>query len=60
MPDFYVLDLGLFRSIQSTTWNRDIKNIRDIVKTAEEAFNSLDSYTLNDTFLSLRNTWNSL
>lgn len=53
-PDFNVLDLGLFRAIQSTTWDKDITNIRDIVNTAEYAFWNLDPHTLNDTFLSLQ------
>lgn len=53
-PDFNVLDLGLFRSLQSTTWDKDIREIRDIVKTAEGAFKSLNPHTLNDTFLSLQ------
>lgn len=54
-PDFNVLDLGLFRQRQSATWDRDIKDIADIVQTAEEAFRKLDLRTINDSFLSLQN-----
>ena len=36
-PDFNILDLGLFRSIQSATWDKDIKDIADIVKTVHPA-----------------------
>lgn len=54
-PDFNILDLGLFRSLQSTTWDSNITDIRDIVNTAEKAFKELDPLTLNDTFLSLQN-----
>jgi len=53
-PDFNVLDLGLFRSLQSTTWDTEISDIRDIVKTAEDAYKKLDPHVLNDTFLSLQ------
>lgn len=58
-PDFNILDLGLFRSLQSTTWDTDMHNIREIVETAEDAYNKLDSHTLNDTFLSLQNHMHS-
>lgn len=48
-------DLCLFRFIQSTTWETEIKNIRIIIKTSEIVFKSLDPHKLNDTFLSLKN-----
>lgn len=54
-PDFNVLDLGLFNSIQSTTWDRDITDIRDLVQSTEDAYYRLDPHTLNNTFLSLQN-----
>lgn len=56
-PDFNVLDMGLFRAIQSTAWDKDITNVRDIAKTAKRAFDNLDPHTLNDTFLSLQKTY---
>ena len=34
-PDFNVLDLGLFRAIQSMTWDTDMRDIRDIIKTSQ-------------------------
>lgn len=53
-PNFNILDLGLFRSLQSIIWDKDIRNILDIVQTVKDAFEALDPRTLNDTFLSLQ------
>lgn len=53
-PDLNILDLGLFRTLQSTTWDKDIRNIRDIDQKAKDAFEAQDPRTLNDTFLSLQ------
>lgn len=52
-PDFNLLDLGLFRSLLSTTWDRDMMDIQDILTVAREAFNNLKPRTINDTILPL-------
>lgn len=53
-PDYNVLDLGIFRALQSTTWDTDITNIRDTDSTAKNAFKKLTPHSLNNTFLSLQ------
>ncbi len=53
-PDLNVLDLGFFNSIQSLQHKKVPKTIDDLVAAVEESFDELNSYTLNDVFLSLQ------
>lgn len=46
-PDFNVLDLRLFRVIQSLTWDRDVRTIPEIVETSKEAFDRLKPRSIN-------------
>lgn len=51
--DFNLLGLGLFRSPRNTTWDKDMNAIQDIKNVAKEAFQNLNSHSINDTVLSL-------
>lgn len=53
-PDFNVLDLGLFRAMQSATQDHEMKNNREIVEYATKAFEEMTASSLNDSFLSLQ------
>ena len=51
-PDFNILDLGFFNSIQDLQHQYTPKNIDDLVEINEGAFADLDSMKLNYVFLS--------
>lgn len=53
-----IFELGLTRSLQSATWDTDMRNYREIVETSEAVYEKLDSRTLIDTFLSLHKYMN--
>ena len=53
-PDFNVLDLGFFNSIQALQHQYTPKNIDDLVAITERAFSDLDSMKLSDFFLYYR------
>ena len=51
-PDFNVLDLGFFNSIQALQHEHSPKTIDDLVSVTEGAFADMESTKLNDVFLS--------
>jgi hypothetical protein len=54
-PDFNVLDLGYFASIQSLQYQQPSDNIDDLIKTVESSFRNLHVDTLGNTFLTHQN-----
>ena len=52
-PDFNVLDLGFFRSIQSLQQQLLAENVDDLIQAVEEAFYSVPIESTNFIFLSL-------
>ena len=56
-PDFNVLDLGFFNSIQALQHHNAPRTIDDLIKCTVDAFAEVELDTLNDTFLSVRNAW---
>lgn len=58
-PDFNVLDLGFFNSIQALQHQKCPKNIDDLIECTYEAFNKLGENKLNDVFLSLQTAMES-
>ena len=53
-PDFNVLDLGFFNSIQSLHYKSDPKDIDELVANVHKAFNKVSKETLDNTFMSLQ------
>jgi hypothetical protein len=53
-PDFNVLDLGFFHSIQSLQYKKRSKNLAELLGNVEQAFKELSSDTLDNTFLTLQ------
>lgn len=53
-PDFNVLDLGFFNSIQSLQHQASPKTIDDLIACVENAFYALDKDKLDDVFLTLQ------
>ena len=53
-PDFNVLDLGFFASIQSLQYKETVKNPAELVDAVHKAFDTLSSKTLENTFLTLQ------
>lgn len=53
-PDFNVLDLGFFNSIQSLQHQSSPKTINELIDCVIAAFNSLDKEKLNNVFLTLQ------
>ncbi len=51
-PDFNVLDLGVFNSIQALQHEHSPKTIDDLVAATEAAFTAMSSTKLDDVFLS--------
>ncbi|KAF0738491.1 hypothetical protein Ae201684P_019209 [Aphanomyces euteiches] len=52
-PDFNVLDLGYFASIQALQQKRRVKNIRQLVDIVEESFHALGEEKLENVFSTL-------
>lgn len=52
-PDLNVLDLGFFRSIQTSQHQEAPKNIDELLVAVDKAFNELSAHSLNNVFLSL-------
>ena len=53
-PDFNVLDLGFFNSIQSLHCKSSLKTIDELVKNVHKAFKDTKKETLENTFMSLQ------
>ncbi|KAF0706049.1 hypothetical protein AaE_014278, partial [Aphanomyces astaci] len=53
-PDFNVLDLGFFNSIQSLQHQKSTRSIEELIGAVESAFYSLPSDTLAKTFITLQ------
>ncbi|XP_057793153.1 uncharacterized protein LOC131009762 [Salvia miltiorrhiza] len=53
-PDTNINDLGFFRAIQSLQDDKPAKNVDDLVKNVESAFEELSAQTLNNVFLTLQ------
>jgi len=50
-PDFNILDLGMFRTMQSLQWAKKVKNIDEMILRVEDVFFDIDPRKLNDNFL---------
>lgn len=53
-PDFNVLDLGYFKSIQTLQYEENISNIDQLLAAVENSFDKLSYTKLNDVFLTLQ------
>ncbi len=53
-PDMNVLDLGFFRAIQSLQHQQSLKNIDELVRAVEKAFDEFPSTRLNHVFVTLQ------
>ena len=53
-PDFNVLDLGFFNSIQSLQYRKLTRTIDELIDAVESSFNGLPSSTLSKTFITLQ------
>ncbi len=53
-PDFNVLDLGFFNSIQSLQYQEAPKSIEDLIQAVEKSFYDLDLCKLNNVYLTLQ------
>ena len=53
-PDFNVLDLGFFNSIQSLQYEEAPTTIDELISSVENAFWKLDRLTLDNVFVSLQ------
>lgn len=58
-PDFNVLDLGFFNSIQALQHQNAPKSIDDLIECVHKAFEDLEWTSLDDVFLSLQMAMNS-
>lgn len=58
-PDFNVLDLGYFNSIQSISQKNEYENLQDLVDAVTQSFDELSKDTLNASFLSLQKVFES-
>lgn len=58
-PDFNVLDLGFFNSIQSLTQRDAPKNIDELIESVGVAFENLSHETLDNTFISYQKAMES-
>jgi hypothetical protein len=54
-PDFNVLDLGFFNSIQSLQHQKSTRSIEELIGAVESAFLELNFDTLSKTFITLQN-----
>ncbi|WOG93725.1 hypothetical protein DCAR_0313012 [Daucus carota subsp. sativus] len=53
-PDLNVLDLGLFRALQSLRYKQAVKTIDDLIHAVEETFENYPVAQLNHIFLTLQ------
>lgn len=53
-PDFNVLDLGLFASLQSIQYRTPLRSVADLIKAVETAYVELSMETMNNVFLTLQ------
>ncbi|KAL3659951.1 hypothetical protein V7S43_019092 [Phytophthora oleae] len=53
-PDINVCDLGLFAFLQSLQYRKYMRNVLDIVKAVQEAYEEMSKDTLNNIFLTLQ------
>lgn len=53
-PDFNILDLGFFRAIQSIQYRSTPKDMKELIKVIEAAFDAYEPRKLDDTFLTLQ------
>lgn len=53
-PDLNVLDLGLFRAIQSVQYRASCYNVDQLIDAVNEAFDNMPTDTLNRVFLTLQ------
>ena len=53
-PDFNVLDLGFFNSIQSLQYKKRSRNLEDLLINVQSAFDDLSCDTLDNTYLMLQ------
>ncbi|KAH9109621.1 hypothetical protein AeMF1_015339 [Aphanomyces euteiches] len=53
-PDFNVLDLGFFNSIQSLQYQKTTRTIEELILAVEDAFRELPSSSLSKNFLTLQ------
>ena len=53
-PDLNVVDLGLFASLQSLTYDRISRNLDDLIQNVDNEFQNYDPANLNRVFLTLQ------
>jgi hypothetical protein len=58
-PDFNVLDLGFFASIQALQYKETVRNAAELINAVESSFQSLSQVTLENTFLTQQLVWGS-
>lgn len=58
-PDFNVLDLGFFCSIQALQYRQAPKDVDELILAVQKAYNELPKDTLDDVFLSLQTSLRS-
>ena len=56
-PDFNVLDLGFFASIQALQYKETVRNAPELIGAVESSFQSLSQVTLENTFLTQQLVW---
>ncbi len=59
-PDCNILDLGFFRSIQSLMHKKMPKNMNELIKAVEDAFEELHPKTLTNVWISLQHHLNEI
>ncbi|KAH9155440.1 hypothetical protein AeRB84_002581 [Aphanomyces euteiches] len=58
-PDFNVLDLGYFNSIQSLQYQKQTRSIEELIDAVENSFHEMPSGNLSKTFITLQTTLRS-
>jgi hypothetical protein len=53
-PDFNVLDLGFFNTIQSLQQEQNMNSIDDLIKSTEDAYNNVSPTKIDNIFLTLQ------
>ena len=60
LPDLNVLDLGVFRALQSMQWKEEAKNMDEMVQRVLNVFQNWPSQRLDNTFLTLQCVMNQV